>query len=242
MGRVTIHCEPQIAWQPKFAAKMQHGLKELGIKASISPSRWRDSETAILLGTTCWRNIETDGDFLLVDRCSFNDTNEWVSLVWNGHGRRGDHKVPDDRGDRWDRVGCEVKPWQKGKKVVLCGQTETYSPSYKDLHSWYSQVKATHFRKHPVGDNPTNLPLSKGWRGVGRVITLNSSVAVESVMQGVPTVTMDQAAMAWDVTSHDPDKSIRPDRQDWLEWLSWTQWHHSEIYHGLPIKHLFEEI
>lgn len=241
---VFIHADSAIGWHNPFAQKMRDGLRAIGIAAGISCSRSRESDVAILLGTTLWRHIETTGNYLLVDRCSFNHTDEWVSLVWNGHGRRGEHLVPEHRGDRWQRIGCEVKPWSSGSRTVLCGQTETYSPSYKDLTSWYDQTVtgASHFRKHPAGDNPTGLPTIRDWDDVGLAVTLNSSVAIDAVMAGIPTVTMDGAAMAWDVTSHRCYEAIKPDRRAWLEWLAWTQWHHDEIRRGKPIKHLFERM
>lgn len=237
---ITIHAEPNIDWHIRGAARFLEGLYAIGLEARVSSSRVRESEIAILLGTTCWRNIETDGRYLLVDRASWGDP-EYVSLVWDGHGRRGNHMVPMDLGNRWGRIGCEVQPWRDGQKIVLCGQTETWSPHYRSLTDWYDQVDATHFRGHPAGDNPTGLPRWQTWDDVGLAVTLNSSVAVDAVMAGIPTVTMDGAAMAWDVTAH-TQEIIKPDRRPWLEWLAWTQWHWDEIREGEPIKHLFEAI
>ena len=243
MGRVVIHCEPRIAWHSRFAYTLRTGLKVLGIKADTSTSRQRESDFAVLLGTTLWRRIEDDGNWLLVDRASFGDPH-YVQLVWNGHGRRGDHCVPTDLGDRWKTISPDYRPWRRGgEHVVLCGQTEPYSPHYRSLDDWYFTVKnATHFRGHPAGTNPTGLPTWRYWFGVSRAITLNSSVAVDAVLEGVPTVTMDEGAMAWDVTSHDPDTSITPPREPWLQWLAWTQWHYDEIAAGEPIRHLFERV
>lgn len=238
MGSVVIHCEPRIAWQGAFALKMQAGLKRLGIKAPITSYRQREADIGILLGTSCWRNVEATGKYLLVDRASFGDPHS-VQLVWNGHGRRGDHCVPDLRSTR---ATPNIEPWRTGNRVILCGQTETYSPHYASLDEWYGSVTATHFRKHPVGGNPTGLPEAKDWSDCGRVVTLNSSVGVDTVLRGIPTVTMDEAAMAWDVTAHDSGDTVTPDRQPWLEWLAWTQWHHDEIEAGEPIKHLFKRI
>jgi hypothetical protein len=76
------------------------------------------------------------------------------------------------------------------------------------------------------------LPECGGWKDVGRAITLNSSVAVDAVIAGVPTVTMDAAAMAWDVTAHDPRETTKPPRLPWLHWLAWTQWNWDEISEG----------
>jgi len=239
---VLIHAG-SVDWHQPFAEKMRRGLKTIGIDAGITASRSRESDVAILLGTTMWRAVEGTGTYLLVDRCSFGDTNHWVSLVWNGHGRRGNHKVPRELGNRWETIGVPVAEWRTGSKIVLCGQHQPYSPAYMDLREWYSAVpNATHFRPHPVSDNPTGLPSYRGWLDVGLVITLNSSVAIDSVLLGIPTVTMDGGAMAWDVTGHRPDEIITPDRTDWLRWLAWTQWHHDEINAGHPIKHLFEDV
>ena len=240
MGRIAIHCEPLIPWQPQCAQGFQSGLKALGIESFTTNSRFRESDTAIILGTTCWRNIEADGAYLLVDRASFGDP-EYVQLVWNGHGRRGEHCVPEARGKRWEKMGVDVLQWATaGHRVLLCGQTETYSPHYQTMAEWYRRIPATHFRKHPAGNNPTGLPCQSDWADVGRVVTLNSSIGVQSVMMGIPTVTMDEGAMAWEVSSHHPEVTVTPDRRRWLRWLSWTQWTHDEIAQGKPIKHLFE--
>jgi len=228
---------------------MQAGLRALGIDSVITANRHRQTYKAILLGTTCWRGIETDGDYLLVDRASYGDP-EFVQLVWNGHGRRGNHKVPKyPDGMRWQMHSgqFEVFEWaDTGQRVLLCGQTDTWSPNYAALTEWYEHVLqrylVTHFRSHPAGANPTHLPLAINWGDAGVVITLNSSIGVESVMKGIPTVTMDEGAMAWDVTGHDPADRIMPARRKWLEWLAWTQWRWSEIESGHPIRHLFEGI
>jgi hypothetical protein len=237
---VAIHCEPLIPWQNPLALKMQAGLKILGINAHITNNRQRETDIGILLGTTCWRAVEATGRYLLVDRASIGDP-EFVQLVWNGHGRRGDHKVPERRYNRIVTLGVSLHPWcGTGARVVLCGQYESYSPRYPAIEDWYGLIEATHFRKHPAGDNSTGLPLAPDWTDCGQVITLNSSVGVESVINGIPTVTMDESAMAWDVTGHEPGELFSPDRTEWLEWLAWTQWHHDEIAAGIP--HIFEDL
>lgn len=240
MGSLAIHCEPGIAWHSAFALKMQAGLKVLGVDVPITPERHRVSDIGILLGTTCWRCIEASGQYLLVDRASIGDPH-FVQLVWNGHGRRGDHKVPALRSMRL--IDVELQPWDdEGHRIVLCGQTESYSPHYPNVEDWYTTVYATHFRKHPSGGNPTGLPKAIDWTDAGQVITLNSSIGVESVLNGIPTITMDAQAMAWGVTGHSAGDILMPDRAEWLEWLSWTQWTHDEIEAGEPIRHLFEDV
>ena len=231
---VVIHAMPQIQWHVPFARRVSEGLQALGITHGISCSRARiDDGLAIVLGTSAFRQIEATGDYLLVDRCSFGDTNQWVTLVRNGHGRRGDHRVPHNAPPyRWERSGVPVLPWVRGSRRVLCGQTETYSPHYSCLTDWYETVQATHFRKHPSGDNPTGLPEVRDWTDCGHAITLNSSVAVDAILHGVPTLAMDEGAMAW------PGFQYGDDREPWLHWLAWTQWSHDEISEGTPWAHM----
>ena len=239
---VTVHASPTIGWHKAFAEKMTAGLRRLGVTHRVTDSRLRYSDgLAILLGTSAFRAVEATGPYLLVDRCSLGDTNRWVTLVRDGHGRRGDHRVPHGTpAYRWERMDdlVRLQPWRDGKRRVLCGQTESYSQTYPSLADWYRVANATHFRRHPAGDNPTGLPEVKTWNDVGLAITLNSSVAVDAVLAGVPTVTMDEGAMAWDVTSHSPDERIKPPRLPWLHYLAWTQWSHDEIAEGTPWEHL----
>ena len=237
---ISIHASPSITWQGAAAVKMQHGLKAIGLDANITQSRTRESDTAILMGTTLWTGVE-DGNYLLVDRASFKDP-EFVSLVWNGHGRRGNHMVPEKPLGRWERMGVEILPWRNGNRIVLCGQHETWSPHYARCEDWYKTVRATHFRSHPAGDNPTGLPRVSNWDDTALAVTLNSSVGVDAILNGISTATFDEGAMAWDITTHSVRGAARPDRRPWLEWLSWTQWHWDEIEAGKPIKHLFEDM
>lgn len=189
------------------------------------------ADVSILFGTTFWRAIEGDGgDWLLVDRASVGDP-DYVQLVWNGHGRRGDHRVPPWADEsRWLALGVELWPQVYDyEKVVLCGQTEPYSPNWDRIEDWYATVtEATHFRPHPAGGNPTGLPEWRQWHSA-KFHVLNSSVGVEAVIRGRHVEIHDEGSMAWGVE----------DREDWAHWLAWTQWHWDEIREGRPIEHLF---
>lgn len=233
----VIHCEPAVKWQEPFAHKMAAGLKAVGIPSVIVRDRCRrDEGFPVLLGTTFWQGIERDGgEFLLVDRCQFGDTNRWVTLGWNGRGREADYRVPASYdASRWEAHEMYLEPWRDGRNTVLCGQIP-------HPLEWYADVapQCDLFRPHPADDmNPTSLPGIRGWADVGKAVVLSSSVAVAAVMAGVPTVTMHPRCMAWDVTSHVPHETVICDREPWLHWLSWCQWSHDEIEQGIP--HLWD--
>lgn len=238
---IAIHCEPNIPWQGPFAKKLSEGLGVLGITHYTTHRRDRETDRAILLGTSMWRGIERDGDYLLVDRCSFNDTNKYVSLVWNGHGRRGDHKVPADYDDsRWRTHGVNARPFRGGEQIILCGQMETYSPRWTRVEDWYAaHPEATNFRPHPSETiNMTGMPIECGWNHAGLALTLNSSVGVQALIEGVDTRVDDEGGMAYGWRAFGENKGEA--RYNLLKRLAWTQWHHDEIKAGKPIAHLFD--
>lgn len=242
---VVIHVHHGVPWQVAFLDPLTAGLRAAKIAFALTGSRSRVAGgLPLLLGTTFWSGVEDGGPFLLVDRCSFGDPGRWVTIVRDGHGRRGDHRAPESpEAERWERHGVPVAPWRDDDDghVVLCGQTRAWSPRYAVVAEWYGTVagECTRFRPHPAdnGSPPSGadgqlLPLHGDWNGVARAVTLNSSVAVEAVLRGIPAVAMDDGAMAWDVTGRHPADVRRPDRSGWLHWLAWTQWHHEEIRAG----------
>ena len=229
---IAIHYEPNVPWQKLRVQQFSSGLTALGLSHEITTSRARVSDHAILFGTTFWRRIEDGEPWLLVDRASVGDP-EFVSLVWNGHGQRGNHCVPDViDGSRWNDLGVDLHPQQiPFGDTVICGQTEPYSPHWNTMAEWYDTlIGATHFRPHPAGNNPTRLPVKRGWDANFHV--LNSSIAVEAAIRGCPLVVHDEGCMAHGIK----------DREHWAHWLAWTQWNWHEIESGEPIKHLFEGI
>ena len=235
----VIHCNPKSVWQSQRSGYFMEGFKNAGIECRITNSKAREDGLPVLLGTTFWRGIERDGgEFLLIDRCSFGETTQYVSLVWNGHGRRGDHHLPDHTtADRWEAMGETLKPWkQRGSRFIVCGQTETYSPHYLTPEDWYKSVRwATDFRPHPatMGINthgPANDRMDNFDGAVA--VTLNSSIGVKCVIEGIPTITMDEGSMAWDVTGHSKDDIQMPAREEWAHRLAYTQWSDDEIREG----------
>jgi len=236
---VTIYANEAIEWQRKRLPFIVAGLHALGIKARWTSDRIRqDDNPAILFGTTLWRGIEAaPGDWLLVDRASYGDP-DYVQLVWNGHGRRGDHCVPEFYdGSRWEANPQPILPERPpGECRVLCGQTESYSPDWPCIEDWYASVQATHFRPHPAGQSWGHLPLKSDLENSTAII-LNSSLGVSCVLGGFDTEVHDYGAMSYGIW-----EQYGNDRQAWAAWLAWTQWRWDEIRDGHAIAHLFDRV
>ena len=242
MTTVVIHSNPAIRWQREHTAHMVSGLSALGFEVyhSEARERIRDTDCAVVFGTTFFKAIEADEyDTLLVDRASWGDPDQ-VQLVWNGRLRNGDHCVPADYMDR-PRPVPERKPLQDGERVVLCGQVGSNGAGI-DLDAWYTKnlLVATHFKPHPAQfDNmksfhaPT-LPMVSDFTDCGTAITLNSSVGVECLLNGIDAIADDPSAMIY------PYSEGVQSLDECLQYIAWTQWRWSEIADGEPIRHLFD--
>lgn len=216
----VVHADRGIPWHRERAQQFVDGLRAIGIHAHVAESRTRVSAApAILFGTTLWQQIERDdGAHLLVDRASVGDPH-YVTLGWNGRGRLADYRVPAGHdASRWEALGVELQPARSGDAVVICGEWDGSHPD----------VPGTHFRPHPAGGNPTRLPAVKDWID-GEYHGLRSSVLVEAVIRGYPTVAHDRSSMIHGMR----------DRERWAHWVAWTQWSWDEIRQGTPIGHLF---
>jgi hypothetical protein len=93
------------------------------------------------------------------------------------------------------------------------------------------------FRPHPLARR-SRASLAQDLAGAGMCVTYNSTSGVEAVLAGVPTVTLDEGAMAWDVSSHSLHDLACPARETWAHNLAWTNWTLDEIAAGIPWEHL----
>lgn len=79
--------------------------------------------------------------------------------------------------------------------------------------------------------------------GAWCTVTYSSGMGIDSLINGCPTIAMNQASFAYEISSNaigeilDPEC---PDREQWLYDLSYAQWHVDEIKEGLPWRHLKE--
>lgn len=192
---------------------------------------------------------ELGRDYLVMERAYLGDRFNWMSLGFNGLNGRADfvnEAAPSDRGDEWRGM---LKPWtDDGHKIVVCGQVYTDAAilGLVNMPTWIAHMKnqceaiyglPVEIRAHPkyAAAQP---PLEQQLIGAKACITFSSNSGVLAVMQGIPTVTMDIGAMAYEVTSHDPGTLVRPDRTGWLDRLAYCQWKPQEIQQGDAWAHL----
>lgn len=196
---------------------------------------------------------------LVMERAYLLDRFHWVSLGWNGLNGKAQWPLPTGT-RRWNEYFAQgMRPWierdlvtdREQRYALVLGQVPT-DTACRHIHfqSWAGFV--THqlhlkgwtvvFRPHPQALTVrvlTSAIISKDRSlyedldGAAFAVTFNSNAGVDAVMYGVPTVTIDQGAMAWDVASHSlDDPLVMPDRTQWGTALAWKQWLPKEITDG----------
>jgi len=255
--RVAVYYRPGLAHQERWTAAFCEGLKQHGIQPEHLPTtKWKQSDVAVVWGERLRQIAETYTDNTLVIECGyFRDRLSYASLGWNGLNNRADFCNKNSPPDRWQKHGVPVRDWKEGGEYVLIlGQVPgDYSHRHADINAFYSDAirGLSHiglpvvFRPHPLSRGTvkgcildTSESLEAALDSAALAVTFNSNSGVDAVLRGVPTITMDKGAMAWDVTGHTYETPPTPDREQWLNDLAYCQWTEQELREGAAWQHL----
>ena len=247
---------------------MRAGLARHGIRCEFHP--WDKPvacDFAVLWGWRQQRVIAAGRPILVMERGHLQDRFVWTSCGWGGLGRHARYAEVDDAGARFrHQWGALLQPWRESwdpeRPVLLCGQVPGDAAlGDLDVDAWAQAMtdqllvvgSRVRFRPHPFlvrEGRPLGCPRGAvlsltpdlaGDLAVSKlVVTYNSTVAVETVLAGVPTLTLDPGSMAWDVTPHEfrDVGHVRPPREAWAARLAWCQWSLEEIRAGTAWEHL----
>lgn len=248
--------------QQDFGAAMAEGLKRHGVEVRHGGlNEPEPCDFAVVWGYKQHRVINAAPHVLVMERGHFGDRMAMTSCGWDGLGYRGHYpKAPN--GERWLAAGYGAQPWSDRATymhALIIGQVE-YDAALRGLNivRWAEDVerelmaygwKSIRFRPHPLADRarptpwltltPKGSTLAEDLADADLCVTFNSTAGVEAVLAGVPTVTIDQGAMAWPVAAHSLMEGLkRPDRTEWAWDLAWTQWSRDEIASGETWAHL----
>lgn len=235
-GDRPVACDVGVVWSYKFEAVKAAAGAEVGRLVYMERSRWRMPGQA---------------------RISWDDL--------NGRGDYCNARVP---GDRWNRLPYRgLVPWRGGAAdgdILVCGHVQRdYTFRHVDLAAWYRDAIASAraidptggdrvvFRPHPVearGADPKGVRIDRARTAEAAitaarvVVTFSSTIGVDAMIAGVPTVAMDAGSMAADVTPReivlDPPAPDPAARRRWADGLGYTEWTHDEIRAGLVWEHL----
>jgi hypothetical protein len=83
--------------------------------------------------------------------------------------------------------------------------------------------------------------LSENLAGAWASVSLSSGAAIESLISGVPAITLSPDSLAYGITSHDlesVEKPLLPEREQFLYDLAYAQWSPEEYADGTAWRHI----
>ena len=262
MPSVSIYHCPNLPHQFEWGKAFSQGLGKHGIKADVKAyGEESDKDLAVFWGHGI-RNAEIRKQqlakgrhYLVMERGYFGDRFLHCSLGFDGLNGQASFLSHSSTSARWLPHSHLLKPWTpEGNYYLLVGQVAgDNSCNHVNLKDWYDEVvadshKPVVFRPHPYdrsGYCPEGALLSvrsltQDLTHAEAVITFSSTVGVDSLMAGKPTVAYDPISMVYSVTGHHVSEvsDIEPPREQWAHDLAYTQWSKDEIESGEAWDHL----
>lgn len=235
----------QTTWGGAFKAGLERHGWSVSIEYALKPA-----DMVVFWGVRRRRDIAVQqgrGHVCVLERGYVGDRQEWTSVSFGGGlNGRGKFYGPFDDASRWQRhFAGMMKPWRTdGRYALVLGQVPTdmsligtngpmfWTQAREQLERKGFEVR---FRPHPLADRhpkPNAPSLEQDLAGARFTVAWNSNSTVDAVLAGVPSVTMDEGAMAWPVTGHALEMPPAPDREAWAHALAWKQWRLEEMQSG----------
>ena len=102
--------------------------------------------------------------------------------------------------------------------------------------------------KNIVWSDGKSSSLAQDFEKTGVCVTYSSGSAIDSVIAGVPTITIDAGNFAYPISSKTLDDLDSPyiptdqERQQWINNLSYCQWSREEMSRGDAFRHIFPKV
>ena len=248
MKKILIH-STCISWQERYFKFFQEGFRKHGF-ADERPrvDSPQPADVHVLFGPNYWKNCEKSYEqYLFVNRKLIGNVHDDVCISWNGFNGRGIFNVRPEtwRADQLpqvlERSPLKVEPWRTPngppENFLLMGQADAgRSLKYSNLSDWYTESRDLYknlkciYRPWPGGDGHT---LREDVKRTDFSVSLNSTVAVESLMLGQPTIVFDEGSPAWSICNPSVDPAFQSSKRIKLfEYIVNCQWHNMEIMRG----------
>lgn len=249
---LDIVVNPMLDHHATYASALADGARRHGVEVRIVDALGAAQADVV----ACWgwrlgEPLRAAGKRVLVmERGYIGDRMRWTSLGWNGLNGRAMFYPFDDRSRFWRYHADQMRPINlRGDYVLLIGQVEGDAAlDGVDIRAWYDETARraaerfrlpVRFRPHPLAAD-TVVPgvqsiggdLAHALDGAALVVTWNSTVGVEALLRGKPTVAMDRGSMASTVAVQDLRIELPINREAWAERLAWYQWTLDELRNG----------
>lgn len=247
--QISIHAKTGVQWHKRYAEFFRKGFAAHGIDARVTAAGTRDTDddVAVVFGPNYFKGVERSGlPYLMVNRVLLSTNprhvNDVVAISWDGFNGRGTFCVDEitpGRLDRFINPQKDVRGWRKeGEYLLLCGQADVgRCGRYSTVGEFYRYVEGTTneevvYRPHP-NNGSARLPLRTHLHSARVACVLNSTVAVDALLAGVPVISLDEGNPVHAVASHVMAETVFPNRLPFFRYLAECQYFFGEIENGL---------
>lgn len=231
---------------------LQNGMSQCGIDATVTGT-WYQGEFDVVVG---WnhcpiehpRTLLLEAGYVNGDMADYTEGRlRFISTSWNQLHGKSDGFTRPRPSDRWDALNIDMKPWRtEGEYALIMDQHPGDSMSPPENHwreiaeSLQSRIQV-HVRPHPLIDtNKQRSSLLDELVMASCAVTWSSTAAIESVINGVPTIAFSEYCIAYPVCSHDLSQSLYVgERDQWAYDLAYRQWTLDELRSGEAWEHLW---
>ncbi len=244
-------------WTTAFA----EGLKAHGIAVNVSREAIEPSDLLVVWGVRhpgSFAMQRRRGEICVLERGYIGDREKWTSVSFGGrlNGRAEFRGVRDDPGRFEANFPGRLKDWKRrfGYALIMGQVPGDQSLVGVNIAKWYADTAKrlrrmgfadVGFRPHPLshhvkvpGVTAVKGSLAEAFDGAAFVVTWNSNSGVDAVLDGIPTVAMDEGSMAYEVSGHEIGRPPTPERYGWASALAWKQWTEDEIRSGECWEHV----
>lgn len=174
-----------------------------------------------------------------------------ASFSWGGkHGLGFEYLPASVPSDRYEALGLPLRPWRFNPdgEILVLGQSkfDPVAVPEGEQEAWNEKLikpirvafpnNEVRFRPHPRYSAFKGNKLLDDASGARRVITFNSTAAVETVWAGIPTQVLSPISITWPVALRGfafPEECLEfRDRQKWANKLCYRQWDMDELKAG----------
>jgi hypothetical protein len=145
----------------------------------------------------------------------------------------------DVPGDRLEALGAELRPWKRGREVVILEPSYRVSSVLGETRwAQKAELEIRRFTDRPVRIRKKGYGLLEDLKDCHAVVSLASVAEVEAVVYGIPVFATEHSPCS-PIAEHDFSRietPVYPEREPWLKSLSYSQWHVSEL--GQIRRHL----
>jgi hypothetical protein len=145
---------------------------------------------------------------------------------------------------QWGEFAVQKLQKHSNREIVIRTHPGHHPKSIDELHKFISEI-VLNYKNVRFSVGGKDNPISKDFEDAFCSVSYSSGSSIDSIISGIPTLTLDPANFAWDISSRywEEIENIKKPSEvlvnSWLNNLAYSQWSVEEMQNGQAWGHLF---